>query len=298
MRASLIFVGVGALLLGGLGSHAALAQDVRTQMPAVDDPTGIQFSRGFGACTDAEKWAFSSDISAVTRARFREFVAKAQPPVYGFADAVALAADGKSPEAKLFGKYWQYRALHAETLVRTARDGFDFIVSQPVTKATLGVQTAALECLTRIHTRYPSLQFSSGIYTAIGALNREYQIQMWDRENLTVLWDAALLVLRAQISGGASDADVGKTLAVLEKAGPYRSFAKGLWDLKRKDFASAATELEAFLKIETPPAGLKRFQDEARLEYARAPFTSAKNTMRQSSSSRKPIASRTTRSAS
>jgi tetratricopeptide (TPR) repeat protein len=172
--------------------------------------------------------------------------------------------------------------LYGLGLMRVALDRFNSLAAQPVARATLGVQTAALACLTRIHARYPTLQLSREAAANLPALSREYDLALWKGENVQALGDAAVVHVQALLADGAgaanaaAAAEVERLLPALPRNGPYHPLVKGLWAMRQKNYAEAIPQLQAFLKFAPMPESTAHFVDEARLMLGRAYHQSGK----------------------
>lgn len=220
------------------------------------------------ACSENESWTMTPEIREDFAKEFSGFLS-GKGQVRGFANGMALRRIAQTREAKAFAEYWVSRSLQQAGLVHIAHNGFASIASREPLPETIGIQSAALECLLRIQERYPAISLPQSVSERIP----DY-LGLAQGRNKTVAWEAAHSLLRAQLSADRPAREtVEKTLAMLSGGGAFENFGRALWAAKRGEHGSTIRELDKFFAQSVIPQPLKRFTDAAHIVLARAHYT-------------------------
>jgi tetratricopeptide (TPR) repeat protein len=215
-----------------------------------------------GACTSEESWHWSASIGEQARSEFHRLLSESVSAAHGFSDGVAQERSSSTAEGRALGEYWKARALWSAGLVDTSFEAFSRLLARSTSPETIGVQLAALECVSRIHAAHPA-QSLSQVSESLPGLAR-----LAPRDAREAVWSFAA---ERWIEGGSQPA-----LAALSGAGPYEDVAQGLAASARKDWAQAASRLERVLSPDSSgqglPARLARFADDLRMSAGRAQY--------------------------
>lgn len=246
-------------------------------LPSISLAVETGFSFADEACTKNEKWTLSQSISDVWKAEFLAFLQQKDPNIIGLTNAMALERETKNEDEKLLAIYWKNRALFEAGLIHVAANGFNWIAAQPVTGQSIGIQTAAIECLNRVYFRFPRIHMDAEVAKRLPDYRKFYRQIRWAGGNDQVLWDAAAILFRAQISENRPDEEVEVTLEFLKGAGgPYENLASGLYAAKKEQYDLAIKKLEAYLKLENLTQEQSRYRDGAMLTLGRAYYAIGK----------------------
>ena len=243
-------LGVTALAVAGLWSFSSLAAEVTS-------------STASNACGNKESWYYSGNINKEWRTLYHSYAHKRLVPVRGFAEAMAMRRIADNKEARAFAEYWAANSLYRAGLVHVAFYGFSVLASRPVDEETIGVQTAALECLNRINYQYPTLEIPDSVTAKLS----EYKAN-------STRHAAANSFLRRQIATGRPAAEIKKTLSLLKDAGYYHDMAEFLVAVAQQKYKDAVPFAKALLKDPPSlPEYISRYVDTLRLLYARTLFS-------------------------
>jgi len=242
---------------------------VAAQAAAADGPIVPKISYAQYPCSDREnwRWGVESTVDANFRDDFSLSLSRQLRPVSGFSEGLALRKYGRSPEAQTLGEYWIARALYDAKLIHVAFNAFAAIASKPIQESTVGIQTAALACITQIHLRYPTLQLPHGATSQITRYSK-FAPQTGAQTLIPTLALNTLISLMAEPQVPAAHFE--ELRKAMTGSLPHESFAKGIWAAKRAEHRSTITEFEKYLALGNRPAELKRFQDTVLILLARA----------------------------
>ncbi len=255
---------VFALMIGN-----AIAPWTEVKVSAKEKQGDASFSFASDACTSGEKWQFSSSIQGEWREEFESSIGLRNPVIHGLAESMALQEVATSDEAKLFAVYWKNRSLFQAKLIHIAINGFNWIAAQAVTAQTIGIQTAALECLNQLYYQYPRIHLDPDVVSRIPEYQQFYRKISWAGGNEKVLFDAASILVRIQLSENRPDTEIETTLRFLKGSGPYESLARGMWLSKNDDYEAAIPELEEFLKSKKLTEQMQQYKDGVYLTLSR-----------------------------
>lgn len=232
------------------------------------------YSEAMQACSSSESWSYGAAIPEDWKDDYKAYLGRMLqkiPPVRGFAQGLALRRFAKSSEAKAFGEYWISRSLLDSGQSHIAFNGFNAIVSRPAQKETAGVQLAALECMNRIHSHYPTVAFAPELLQRFDDL-RSHAAAERRRETL---WITASALFRAELSNEKpSNGRVEKILSILAGSGPYEELARGAWQARNREYPLAIASLTAFGSRPSLPKELDRYRDHANLMLSRVHYSS------------------------
>ena len=223
------------------------------------------------ACSDQEKWSYPAGWSADVRGNFDAFLNDGRTLPEAFGQAFASTRAAASVGQRLFAEYAMGRVLFQAGLQHAAFDQFAAIASQPVSRETLLVQRAALQCADRILTTTPSLELP---HSAVARLP-EYLALEHDSARKPLLWDLTIQALQASLVRG--DATAQSAVGWLRGAGAWELIGQALVASNRNDHAGVVTRLEPLLvrtaaKSSELPASQAKSEDLFRLILARAYF--------------------------
>lgn len=239
----------------------------------------FRFSQARAACSGDEIWKYSKEIEPEYRQLLDGFLAGSVSPALAVAEGIWLQKNAKSPELKLFGVYLKYRALYAENLVHIATSGFNWLAGQPLSTQTIGVQTAALQCLNKIESRYPRLRMEPEVTKLLPEYREKHQALTWFGENQDVVWEAAGRWLRALFSEDGPENEIEQALSVLRDGGPHELLASGLQAGRKREFDVAIQKLSKFVqKSKELPPSLTAYMDGAYITLARSYYQTEKYT--------------------
>lgn len=226
-----------------------------------------------GACTSLERWSYGSGIEPATRKRFEKLLFAQVPPMQGFAEGLALARSGASAKAKLFGEYWKNRALLQGELASAALDGFSAIAASDPNAETIGVQLAAIDCINRIHERYPALPLPAEMRTRLAQIRGV----MTPSQPHDPLWTLTVNLILEDLARDSSRSSVSSLASLLSGSGAYEAFGRGFIAAEERDHSQTIAALEKTLGRsdidERLPQSLVRHLPHARLVLARAYYS-------------------------
>lgn len=253
-------------LLFMIGAGAALPA------PADEDAgeSGGASSWSTDACGSGESWNFGPAVASFWRDEYRKTVSGSVTPNVGASAAIVLEKHAKTPEGKLFGSFWKFRAFYNAKLFHEALRGFNRILQQAVSDETVGIHVAALECVNKIQYAYTRLHLEQKSADRLPALVPAIQRQSWAKSGMPVVWTAAGIWSRSQMGEGATRPELESALKVLEGSGPHLAFARGTWSMQERRFSDAIPDLKKFLAVSNLPPQLQRFRDDAHILLARA----------------------------
>lgn len=224
-------------------------------------------SRSSGACTGSESWNFSAQIPAESATYYKRFLSKSLSVVGSFAEGLALRRLANSEESRLFSEYWISRSLLQAGMVHVAYEGFKAIASQPVSESNVGVHSAALTCLVRVHYQYPTFQIPSSTSEQIAG----YALLPQATPFLPAAWEAAGMYLRDQVAYGKEGEELQRVVALLKNGGVHEDLGKGFAAARNQDHAGAIQAFERFLsQPQNIPKSLQRYIDLSRMLLARS----------------------------
>ncbi len=259
---------VGALLLAPLG---VFADEKATEEASVDEPATLQQpgSAAWDACGPGERWTFSDDVRARWREEIERSIGKSYSNVRGFSGALALRRQSTTqPELKTLAEYWMARSMLDAKMTHIAHRGFHAILQIPPRKRIRGIQFAALECLSRIQEKFPSLGHQPEVRRLLPQLVADAK----SPEHREVVNYALTQLMRDQVAENRPKSELKQTLDLLKGQGIHEAFAKLLYSAKLSDHSGVINEGQRFLaeKIPTP---YKRFKDTTHLLLSRSFFS-------------------------
>lgn len=238
---------------------------VETELAPSDAPTRVS-----GACTANESWSFSTNVTRETRENFQALLNHRMVPVRGFSEALALRRKlENSVESRVFGEYWLARSLYEAKLIHIAYQGFAVLANYSITPDTLGVQLAALECINRIHRRYPSFKLAAHIAPRLS----QYLSEVKTKKEREPVWEFATNLLIHQLAEKSSREEVLATFDLLKGSQSYEHFARGIWASRLSDHPKTIQLMEKFFLNPSLPAPLSARMDQARLLLSRAYYS-------------------------
>jgi tetratricopeptide (TPR) repeat protein len=231
-----------------------------------------------GACGDGESWTFGEAVAPEWRGTVRQTLTRRIDSARSFSEALALRRSARTPEARAFAEYWVSRSLIQGRLPHVAFSGFAQVAAQAAAPGTLGVRAAALECVNRLHRRYPSFKLPVELTSRVPALLEEAREAGAVPAAARARDAATELAFRAFLSSLTAERRASETpptsLRWLEGAGLYERFALAFWSARRGDHATTIRELErAFRDVPALPEALRAYHDHARITLARALYT-------------------------
>ncbi|OFZ54891.1 MAG: hypothetical protein A2428_11745 [Bdellovibrionales bacterium RIFOXYC1_FULL_54_43] len=258
---------------------------------SADAQRSVGLLSGEDTCTDREIWNFGSSngagvaVSAVSQEQkllpvpedfqkdWKDFLIKRLKPVQGFSEALGLRQISKKAEGQIFGEYWISRSLFEAKLIHVAHGGFSSIASRPFNPEFGGVQLAALGCLLRIHSRYPSLALPREAVQQFQA----YLSHAKTPKQRAVVWEAAAAEVRFLVAQDAPvkslSKDAERTLSFLKGAGAYETLGRALWAARIGNHKLTIQESEKFIASPAIPQPLSRYVDTAHIIAARALYS-------------------------
>jgi hypothetical protein len=237
--------------------------------PASAPEVRAQFSWASGACTDGERWRYGATIYSEGRDEMGRLLAKQASPVWGFVQALGLRRQAPNVEARYFAEYFISRSLLDASLTHIAWNGFASIAARPVSEETLGVQLAALACLTELHRRFPTLPLPERVtermpeYLAAANAPRE--------KNAT--WEYAAQHLRVLLSDGKATGSIDQAFGWLKGSGMLETFYRGVEAARTQRHKQTVQHLERFTAVPQHAGHVERLRDQAHLLLARAYYS-------------------------
>ena len=251
------------------------------------------------SCTDHESWNLSTGLLKTLGPErvslFRDSVAGKISAARGFSEAIAMRRNSApGTEARAFSEYWLARVLLGSQLTHAAYGGFAVISSyrslEQGPSHERGVQIAAMECLNRIHEKYPTLSGGLALVEPTSQHLMEWLEGAARGEDRQTVYEFMGNRFRAQLREHRTDQELARSIAVLKGSGPEEYLARGLFAAKTGKEAEVVVELKKFLAslvaFEPGSSRLQKYQDEARLLlvrafYAKKDFSSALGVARQ-----------------
>ena len=260
---------INIFLLASLFPVSTFAAKAMLPVPFKTDAETLSARK---ACTNQERWDLTRSLPSESKTYFESFLNKKLSSVRALSEALGLRQNTNSPEVKALAEYWISRSLYEQKIIHTAFEGFNLLAASPLTKETVGVQIAALECITEMSEKYPNLTISEAVESRLPEYTKFTDVghPSIHSVNKEVIWQAAVHLLIIQIGDGKHNTQqLQTTLNILKDAGPYESFAKGLFYSKQGHSPNAVTELEKVATLANPPRLLKKYEDVTNLLLAR-----------------------------
>ena len=220
-----------------------------------------------GACTENESWNLGASLDARSRNEFQELLKNETTAARGYVSAAQLESAGTTPEARLLGTYWKGAALLKANLVHLAFESFSHAASASPSAATLGVQTAAIECLNRLKLEYPALQAPQEV------LARLPQFLALAPTQLQPFQELAIQAIQSVFGGQSSRSEITEALGFLKGTGAYEALGTGMAAAANGDHRLTIQALERFLKSSRLSPALLKQLNPARQLLARAYFS-------------------------
>jgi hypothetical protein len=267
-RAKLPFL----VLVGALLAVPADAGVRAVAQPSVE----IQLLRPGTACTEDEAWDLTGKLPANTIERFTKPPRKRDEAFNSILDAVALRLVARKPEVQHFAEYWMWRALYQLKLVHLAHTRFNIMLEKGLQPEGFHVQMAALDCINRIHQKFPSMMIKPEIRDQI----LKTPPKMWEvssttrAEHSSAVEAIAIYALEKLNKPDTKQSEIQPELAFLENGGAFESLVKAQVAAYAGFTAHAIRHAENFLKIPVLPEAAKRFVDLAHLNLARVYYGS------------------------
>ena len=222
------------------------------------------------ACSESEEWTLDERLPKAWMERFLKSIVapgkkgiKAEQIFDSIYVAQRLKSGANGPELRALADYWVARSLYQSGFIHLANLDFGAMVDHLPAGLT-GIQIGAVECLNRVHDRYPSLRYPETIVSKLV----EMQQRKLSLRQKRIVWNAALSVLLGHLNFDEEN-KVGPALAVLKGAGAYESIARAWISIKTTDFNAAVTHFEAFVHTEKIPPSLMRYREVAYLSLGR-----------------------------
>jgi tetratricopeptide (TPR) repeat protein len=259
---------LGSALLAWPTAWSSENSDILAVVPTVDGRT-----IGIHACQSGESWALGNMETSMPP-RFVEsinlFLRKKITTVRGFAEALAMRRQAKTPEEKFFAEYWISRSLYGSRMVHVAKDGFALLASRQPSPKTAGIQLAALECLVQIHNIYPAIEIPAGVVARIPEYLKV--AKPLDRQN--IVWDLATHYVLSRIAAEKIAAPEGERLTSFVAGSPvHEAFIKGVLAAQRNDHSNTISNLKNFVASSNMPNSLQRYVTTAHILLARSYYS-------------------------
>jgi tetratricopeptide (TPR) repeat protein len=265
------------LLSCSLALAAPKAAPAPAPKPIVQAPAGdIQLIKSGTACTDDEAWNLAGNLPPTTVERFTRPPRKRDEAFNSILDAVALRLVARKPQVQRFAEYWMWRALYQLKLVHLSHVRFNGMLDRGFSQDGVHIQMAALDCINRIHQRFPSLTITDPvaekIITAPAGTFRSMDPVRGDRA--VALEAIAMYTLERLNKPDAKQSEVAPELAFLDQGGAFEALVKGQIAASSGFTSHAIRHAENFFKIAPLPDAARRFEDLMHLNLARVYYGS------------------------
>lgn len=204
-----------------------------------DEPT-YPYAMARHACTAEEKWVFPDNANAVLREEFEDHVSD-QSLLESITAQIPFRAK-KDAASKALVSYWTSRQLFSTGLTHAAHRNFDVLIAAGFPASTMGVSIAAVECMNRIHSKVPALQFTEASAKSLIAFAKSGNVPAYAK-NLVA--SAIYKIFREKLSQGKPQGEVAALLPFIEVSPIYQQVARGLLETREGRFPAAIAELQA-----------------------------------------------------
>ncbi|HUP57852.1 MAG TPA: hypothetical protein VM598_10400, partial [Bdellovibrionota bacterium] len=228
------------------------------------------------ACTDEETWDLGNKLPESTVERFTRTPRKRDEAFNSILDAVALRLVARKPDVQRFAEYWMWRALYQLKLVHLAHVRFNLMLERGFGNEALPIQLAALDCVNRIHQKFPSMTVKPTVAEKIMAAgpNVFFSPNPLRNQREVAMEAIAMYALERLTRPEFKQSDVENELRFLENGGAFESLVKSQIASFLGYTSHAIRHSENFFKIQPLPETAKRFQDLVHLNLARVHYGS------------------------
>ena len=169
------------------------------------------------------------------------------------------------PELQLLADYMIFRSYYELKLYHFAERGFQSVVNQPVSGATLEISLAALACLNSVYHNHPTMAITFKAPPSLEKIDPRY---MSKRERETFV-QGIFSIARAKLSQRSKNMDVSLELALLKGSGPYETFIRILELGEKGDDDGIFQETRKLFAYKNLPENIKKQMDGVHLNLAR-----------------------------
>jgi len=231
-----------------------------TDSNKMDAPT-LLHSSARSACTNQEKWVYGDLIPEEWQKTHSRSLNGSIGSASSFAEALALRKQAKTRELKIFSEFWMSSALYKAGMIHVANNGFSAISAKKTHSDYQNIQKAALDCLSEINQKYPSIDIPQSALKNLSTLPS-------NTSQRRVAFVGALKELKK----GTLGKDSNNLLKVIKENDPYGSFIRGVLAASEGKNKLAQKHLKRFTsKIYHDPL-VSRQRDNALLILARSYF--------------------------
>jgi tetratricopeptide (TPR) repeat protein len=256
--------------VGALAILATLyASEGRSAETAAETSKPREFSSATDACTSSERWKYGPMVYSEWRDEMNATLSGRNLPVRGFAQALALRRLNYSSESKTLAEYWISRSLFAGKLAHIAQAGFAHIAARPIDPEISGIQFAALECLSQIHQRYPTLPIPASVTAHLA----DFVASARGERQRQIAFEAVGAHFRMQLAADLPRSELEPTLALLKGSGAHEQLAQTLSSARKSEYSAALRSAEKFLANPAQPRSLARYSDQVHALAARAAYS-------------------------
>lgn len=223
------------------------------------------------ACTERETWDLKTAEILPFQESLKKLITRRLSPIRGFAESLALRRLSQTPEQRAFAEYFLARSLFEAKLPHIAFQAMGAILSKPVLAETANIQSAALECVNRIHAKYPTFEITNPMQGALAGILKHAA-----PERKGIVYDGIVYGIMTRLSDESSLQAIKFLIEQLEGSPLHVALIQGLVDSRNRAHANSIAQLEKYFNLlKTQPAaeGLIRFDDLAHLTLARSYYT-------------------------
>lgn len=224
------------------------------------------------ACSTAETWEFSEDLardfSEEEQTKFQESFRAFEPPLVGYAEAVAL-----NRRLPALANYWAARSLWKAHLTTAAAARFNAALETPPTQRELPFSLAALTCLEKMSEAHGVSLFTD---RALKNLSLYFKPGLVSSEAKPGLWRAAVHALLRELKGKPDKKEIHAKLKWFAGAGRYEEFALAVVAVAEGKPEMAEKGLAALTEATDLPTDLLAHRNALRLILARVLYAKEK----------------------
>lgn len=242
-----------------------------SQIVQATEKSETPLTRVESACTANEQWSFDSgfqeEIPPGFLDEFHAFLLNKISVARSFSEALALRKIAHSERLKLFSEYWISRSLYEGGLIEISTNAFNTLVSREPSLSYVGIQMAALECLTRVHSRYSVLGFSRSTQSQIRSyFRKEIRAQI----SSPVLLEAGTQLFLEKLEKNQDLEEAHSILGLFKGSGIYESYLRGVFAIRLGRNQEAINDFLPLLTGGKLPKHLSQQMDQIRLFLARS----------------------------
>lgn len=231
------------------------------------------------ACSGDESWVIDPAIGDEFKSEFQSYLSGQKDQaraLRGFSEGIALRKGARTQTEKSFAEYWISRALWSMGLPHVAATGFLSIATRTPDAESVGVYSAALDCLNRIHFQHPSMSVPPQALASLKvALDPSLPPQVRKKTQETA-WESSVVGIQGLMAenrlSSQQTAKIQEYLANLGASGPYEAFAQGMWNTRQNQHFKAIASFKKFFSGKIPEA-LSKYEDTAHLLLARSHYS-------------------------